>query len=151
MSNEEQPIRDVVRQLETSWNAGDSATWASAFATDAEFIDVFGRHHCGRPVIEAGHRQIFDTVFRGSRNNYTVEKIRLIKPDVAIAFVHARLLSRAGSAVDDPQRSVRAAQTQSISEAEARPTLILVKNGEKWEIVSFQNTKIAESVTAASL
>jgi hypothetical protein len=34
-----------------------------------------------------------------------------------------------------------------MGEAQARPTMVLSKDGGKWEIVAFQNTKIAEGIT----
>jgi uncharacterized protein (TIGR02246 family) len=148
VTNDEQSIRQIVNQLEAHWNSSDSAGFAGPFAEDAEFVDILGRHHKGRAAIETGHRQIFDTIYRGSRNRYTVEQIRFVRPDVAIAFMHASLLSRLGGAVDDPRRTLRANHTQTMSEAEARPTIVLSKDRGQWKIVSFQNTKIAESVPA---
>jgi uncharacterized protein (TIGR02246 family) len=114
-------------------------------------VDILGRHHWGRVAIEAGHRQIFDTIYRGSRNLYSVEQIRFVRPDVAIAFIHARLMSRLGGAVDDARRFLRADLDQTMGEAQARPTLLLSKDRDKWEIVAFQNTKIADGVTAVTV
>jgi uncharacterized protein (TIGR02246 family) len=151
MNNDEQSICQIVRQLEANWNNNNSVGFAAPFAADAEFVDILGRHHQGRVAIEAGHRQIFDTIYRGSRNSYTVEHIRFVRPDVAIAFIYANLLSRLGGAVDDPQRAARIDRNQPMSKAEARPTLVLSKDGDEWEIVSFQNTKIATGVTAATV
>jgi hypothetical protein len=66
--------------------------------------------------------------------------------DSAMAYVHAIFLSHA---VDDARRAFRPHQTMNT--AQARPTLVLSKNGGDWEIVAFQNTKIAQGVTAASV
>jgi uncharacterized protein (TIGR02246 family) len=151
MTADEQSIHQIVNQLETNWNASDSAGFAAPFASDAEFVDILGRRHKGRPAIEAGHRQIFDTIYGGSRNKYTVERIRFVRPDVAIAFVHARLVSRVGGAVDDARRALRADENQPISEAQARPTLVLSMDGSRWEIVAFQNTKMAAGITETTV
>lgn len=128
MTSEGRPLQEVVEKLETAWNNGDSITWASQFADDADFIHILGGHFHGRTEIERGHRMIFDTIYKGSRNKFTVEKVRLVRPDVAIVFVRAHLnwyLNGAEQQID------------------ARPTLIAHKkdNGQ-WEIVTFQNTLI---------
>ncbi|HLH57191.1 MAG TPA: SgcJ/EcaC family oxidoreductase [Verrucomicrobiae bacterium] len=138
---DEQAIRQVIAQLERAWNAGDSAGFAAPFAEDADFVDVLGRYHRGRAAIEAGHRHIFDTIYRGSRNRYTIEATRFVGPDVALVFVHATLLSHLGQDVDDPGRDRR--PRSNMSEGQARPTFILGRKQGEWQIVAFQNTKVA--------
>ena len=122
----EEPIRDLVRWLEMSWNSSASAGFATSFAEDADFINILGMHHTGRSSIEAGHRQIFDTIYKGSRVGYTLEKVRFVRPDVAIAFVRARLELLDGKIL------------------ETRPTLTLARTGNRWQIVVLQNTLIAD-------
>jgi uncharacterized protein (TIGR02246 family) len=92
MHDAEQEIQQIVKKLERAWNAGDSTAFAAPFAEDADFVDVLGLHHSGRAPIEAGHRQVFDTIYQGSRVGYSVEGIRFVRPDVAIAFIRARLV-----------------------------------------------------------
>ena len=142
MTQDERSIRRIVEQLETAWNAGDSTAFAAPFAEDADFVDILGEHHRGRSVIEAGHRHILSTFYQGSQNHYTVESIRFVRPDVAIVFIRARLLSRLGVAVDDARHESH--QSQTMREDQARPTLTVAKEGETWQIVAFQNTRIAE-------
>ena len=76
--SDEQSLRDIVSGLEAAWNRGDSIAWAGFFAEDADFIHVLGGHFNGRTVIEKGHRAIFDTIYKGSTNKFTVKKVRLI-------------------------------------------------------------------------
>jgi len=78
--NDEQSLREIVRGLEAAWNSGDSVTWAGFFAEDADFIHILGGHFNGRTAIERGHRAIFDTIYKGSTNKYTVKKARFIGP-----------------------------------------------------------------------
>jgi hypothetical protein len=80
-----------------------------------------------------------------------VEHVRFVKPDVAMAFVRASLQSRLGGAVDDAQRAIKAELNQNMSEAQARPTLVLSRERAKWEIVAFQNTKIAAGITTTTV
>ena len=123
---QEEAIRDLVKWLEMSWNSGASAGFATAFAEDADFVTVLGMHHTGRSAIEAGHRHLFDTTYKGSRTAYIVEKIRSVGPEVAIVFLRQRLELRDAKVL------------------EARPTLTMVRNGERWHIAVLQNTLVAE-------
>ena len=68
MTNEERSLHEIVEKLEAAWNSDDSVAWASLFAEDADFIHILGGHYHGRDGIERGHRIIFDTIYKGSRN-----------------------------------------------------------------------------------
>ena len=129
MANDELAIRQLVNQLEAAWNAGDSVGIAAPFLDDADFVNIRGEHYKGRAPIEAGHRQIFDTIHKGSQVSFAVERVRFVRPDMAIAFLRAHLKFQSG----DVRR-----------EGRARPTMVLAKNNEKWQIVAFQFTRIPE-------
>jgi uncharacterized protein (TIGR02246 family) len=148
VTEDEVQIHRVVKQLEVAWNRGDSCAFVVPFADDADFIDVQGEHHRGHAQIEAGHRQIFDTVYRGSQAAYAVERIRIVRSDVVIVFVRARLLSRLAVAADGHGRS--SCVDCTVHEDYARPTLIMAKNHGKWQIIAFQNTRVAEMQMAGS-
>ncbi len=86
MTSEERALHGMVYQLEAAWNAADSASFAALFAEDADFIHILGGYYTGRAAIEAGHRMIFGTIYKGSTVRYSVEKIRFLRPDVATHF-----------------------------------------------------------------
>ena len=128
MTTEERPLYEVVEKLETAWNNYDSNAWAALFTEDADFIHILGGHFHGRIAIEQGHRMIFDTIYKGSRNSFMTEGVRFVRPDVAIVFVRAHLTWYLNGAEQ---------------QVEARPTLVAHKNDNgQWEIVAFQNTLI---------
>ena len=60
-------VDEIITELERAWNAADGDACAAQFAEDAEFVDVLGRVHQGRPTIAAEHQKILDTIYRGSR------------------------------------------------------------------------------------
>lgn len=134
MPNDDQALREIVQQLEASWNTSDSVAWSKFFAEDADFIHILGGHFHGREAIEQGHRLIFDTVYKGSVNRFQVEKIRFAGPDVTIVFLFATL--RVNNPGMPPQLY-------------ARPTLIAQRRGGRWEIVTFQNTMVRPDGTSA--
>jgi uncharacterized protein (TIGR02246 family) len=133
MTADEQALSQIVAKLEQAWNAGDSAAFASYFIDDATFIHIFGGQLDGRTAIEAIHRQIFDTIYKGSRNHYTLQRIRFIRSDVALVFVHARLQFSEGG---EPREIL------------ARPTMMAIKETGKWQVAAFQNTRITEPPAA---
>ena len=134
MTKDEGAIQDILKQLENAWNAADSVSFAAAFAEDANFIQIFGGQLDGRPAIEASHRHIFDTIYRGSHASFGLRSIRFVRADVAVVFARAHLSFHEG---------------KEVREIETRPTLIVAKQEATWQIVAFQNTKISEVPTAA--
>src|SRR5580765_1765482 len=91
MMDNNHSIYELVRLLEDAWNGSNSQRFSSVFAEDADFITVMGKHFNGRESIDAGHRAIFDTIYKASRNRYTIEGVRFIRPDVVVVFVCANL------------------------------------------------------------
>jgi uncharacterized protein (TIGR02246 family) len=134
MEKDERDIQDILKQLEAAWNAYDSVSFAALFAEDANFIHIFGGQLDGRTAIEGAHAVIFNTIYRGSHASFKLRSIRFIRPDVAIVFARAHVDFTEGN---------------ESREIETRPTLIIVKEPPKWQIVTFQNTKISEVPPAA--
>ncbi len=130
----EQVIQGILQQLETAWNRYDSVSFAEAFAEDATCIHIFGGQLDGRAAIEAAHRNIFETIYRGSHASFVLRSIRFLRPDVALVFARTHVKLEEGS---------------EAREIETRPTLIVVKEQGKWQIVALQNTKITEVPAAA--
>ena len=133
MTTDEQAISNLVGQLEAAWNEGESISFASHFTDDASFIHIYGGQIDGRIAIEGLHRQIFDTVYKGSRNNYTLQDIRFVRPDVAIALIRAHL---------------KFYERGEAREIQARPTMVAVMENGKWQVAAFQNTRISEMPAA---
>jgi uncharacterized protein (TIGR02246 family) len=129
MNPDEQALRAIVTQLVDAWNAGDAAGFAAPFSDDAIFIHVYGGQLDGRAAIEGAHHRILTTFYKGSRNHYDVRSVRFPRPDVALVLLEAKLQF-------EEQGQPR--------EIQARPTLVAVKDGGKWVIHAFQNTRITE-------
>jgi uncharacterized protein (TIGR02246 family) len=131
MTAGEQVLHDIVKHLESAWNASDSKAWTSQFADDATFIHIYGGQLDGRAAIEGSHRVIFDTIYKGSRLTFTVRSVRMLRHDVAVVWTRALVVTAQGSEVD------------------TRPTMVLVKDQGNWQIVAFQNTRISDVPSAA--
>ena len=134
MTTDEQVMQGILQQLENAWNHYDSVSFAEVFAEDANFIHIFGGQLDGRVAIEAAHRNIFETIYKGSHASFMLRSIRFLRPDVAVVFARAHVKFKEGN---------------EAREMETRPTLVVLKEQEKWQIVAFQNTKISEVPAAA--
>src|SRR5215831_14525240 len=86
MIGDKQGIHGLVKHLEDCWNRGDSKTYVEPFAEDVTFIQIFGGQLDGRDAVEASHRSIFDTIYRGSRVGLSIRSIRFLGTEVAIVF-----------------------------------------------------------------
>ena len=129
MTPDEQALHDLTRQMQDAWNAADAAGFVAHFVEDCTFIHIYGGQIDGRGAVEEAHRAIFNGVYRGSRNQYTVRSVRFLRPDVAIVLIEARLQFQENG------------QPREIT---ARPTLIAVKQASRWMLDMFQNTRISE-------
>ncbi len=72
---------------------------------------------------------IFGTIYKDSTVRYSVEKIKFVRPDVAVVFLRQYLHFAEGGMPQD---------------LEARPTILAEKVGSAWRIVALQNTRISE-------
>ncbi|MGC2109524.1 MAG: SgcJ/EcaC family oxidoreductase [Candidatus Korobacteraceae bacterium] len=129
MTSDERALHGLVYQLEAAWNAADGASFAALFADDADFIHILGGYYTGRAAIEAGHRMIFGTIYKDSTVRYSVEKIRFVRPDVAIILLRQHL---------------QFAEEGAARELDARPTIVAESRNGQWQIAALQNTRISE-------
>ncbi len=117
----------VVGQLQTAWNAMDGAAFAAPFAEDADFVNILGEHFRGRERVAAGHVGIFRSIYAGSTVDMKLERVRLLRPDVALAHVH--------SILDVPQGLLAGRHV-------ARFSMVLTRGPRGWEIAAFHNTRM---------
>ena len=93
-------ITAIVSDMEAAWNSGDGQKFGAPFAADADFVTIRAEHFRGREAISSGHAAIFRTIYAGSVNQFTIESLRFLRPDVALVHVDAVLKAPAGPSVD---------------------------------------------------
>ena len=124
---EQDEAEGLVGQLQTAWNAMDGAAFAAPFAEDADFVNILGEHVRGRERVAAGHVGIFRSIYAGSTVDMKLERVRLLRPDVALAHVH--------SILDVPQGLLAGRHV-------ARFSMVLTRGARGWEIAAFHNTRM---------
>jgi uncharacterized protein (TIGR02246 family) len=148
-SEDERAIRAIAAQCEAGWNAGDGGMYTAAMTEDIHFINILGDVLRGREMVEHSHRHLLDTVFKSSRISFGIDAIQFARPDVAVAYVHQRLMSHL-----PPEAVASTSRQRQISdqmhESQARGTMVLVKTAGQWRMISFQNTNIASVAVVRS-
>lgn len=114
---EEQAIRAVLARFYDAWNAHDADKMVAAYADDVDHINVFGEWHKGKAAIRQDLLRFHAGPGRNSQKTYAVEKIRFVRPDVAV--VHVRSLSAVGNL----------------------GTYVLAKQAGEWRTVGFTNVE----------
>jgi uncharacterized protein (TIGR02246 family) len=124
-----QVVGDLLKEVETRWNAHDAESYAGNFAPDAEFVDVLGRFLRGRDVIRRAHQANFASIHRGSIASLEPLAIRELGSGVTLVHVRGLLRVPAGPLAGD-QRSTQ--------------TWVLAERGGTWQITAFHNTLVRE-------
>jgi uncharacterized protein (TIGR02246 family) len=125
------------KALQDAWNRGDAAGYASLFTDDADFVAWNGSYGRGRQAIEDGHRRLFAGPLTGSRmvlvddgaESGPPESLRFVRPDVAIMVISGVVTLAHQSATGPDHESVQ--------------TFVLVKDGSRWLVAAFHNTRQA--------
>lgn len=92
----EQAIRAGTKDLEAAWAKHDAKAVAALYANDAEIVTESGQTLSGRDGIEQALTDGFANTLQNSTLTESIEKVRLIKPDVAIVDAEAEIKTGEG-------------------------------------------------------
>ena len=127
----EAAIRQVIVEMTEGFNNHDGKAASRMYTQDARLVTVRGDVMSGPAEIERGLSAIFATRARNATQRTIDVKIRLIKPDIAFAYVTNEL----SGLVTPDGRSLPAHQELSLR--------VFVKDGGVWQVAAFHNTMIA--------
>ena len=116
----------IAAALSDAWNAADGAGFAKQFTDDADFVNIYAMHGRGREAIARAHQAIFDGVYRGSTNTFTVTQARRVNDDVTLVHIAADLHVPEGVMAGDLR---------------ALATAVMVRDEAGWKIAAFHNTR----------
>src|SRR5688572_18370452 len=120
---EERAIGEVLARFYEGWNTHDVDKMVSVYSEDVDHINVYAQWNKGKPAITEAIRRFHTGRGKNDHKTYTIEKIRFIKPDVAV--VHVRSLSTVGNI----------------------GTYVMSKDSGRWLVVSFTNVEYQLSPT----
>lgn len=129
-------IRAIVAEQVTAWNAGDAVAFSKSFAEDGSFTNIRGTVFYGHKAFEDRHREIFATFFKESRLATSVNRIRFVRPDVAIVDVATEI-----SELHDAPPGVK---PNSAGRIVTRLQEVFVKDEGVWRVASYHNVDVKE-------
>ena len=138
-SESEAAIRKIIVEMTEGFNSHDGKAASRMYAQDARLVTVRGDVMNGRAEIEKGLNAIFATRAKNATHSTKDVTIKLIKPDVAFAYVTNEL---SGLITPDGQ-SLPAHQELSLR--------VFVRDGGIWQVAAFHNTMIAPVRASAAL
>ena len=123
-------VDQLLGELTGAWNAGDARAWAARYSPDGTFTNTNGTLDLGRDAVVRTAEEAFQGVLAGTKLSLAVRKLRLIRPDVAVVDLDARV---SGMRVppedsDGPGGEVRISQM-----------LVLVEEDDRWWITAQHN------------
>jgi uncharacterized protein (TIGR02246 family) len=128
-------IQTIVSDQQEAWNRGDAKAFSAHFARDGSFTNVVGMQTYGIAPFQKQHEYIFSTIYKGSHNEFTIGKLRFIRPDVAVADVDS-VLSKTVSVPPGLARWPDGALHTKLQ-------LVLSKENGAWQIDAFHNVAIS--------
>jgi uncharacterized protein (TIGR02246 family) len=130
-SDSEAVIRQVIVEMTDGFNNHDGKAASRMYTPDARLVTVRGDVTSGPVEIEKGLSAIFATRAKNATQLTMDVKIRMVRPDVALAYVTNEL----SGLVAPDGRSLPAHQELSLR--------VFVKDGGLWQVAAFHNTMIA--------
>lgn len=124
----EQQIREVLSRATVAWADNDAAAYAAEFAADSDYVAFDGTHVHGREANRALHAGLFEGPLYGTRIEGEIESVRFLTDDVAVAHM-------TGSVVFAWQAGIPRGRL-------SRNTWVLHRDGGKWNIATFHNTRV---------
>jgi uncharacterized protein (TIGR02246 family) len=123
-------IEALVARLQTAQQSEDVAGFIALFAEHAVWTTGHGKRLVGRDAIHDFTKTVLPGAMRESTARYDVERIALLRPDVAVVTVRQRTITPQGAPLEHAP--------------EGRPTYVLTREGDEWLIAAAQNTQVAE-------
>jgi uncharacterized protein (TIGR02246 family) len=130
-------IRVIATSWERAWNTHDMKALGALFTSDADFVNVGGKHWKGRKEIEAEHTLRLGQFGQSTWTTKAVT-IQSLKDDVAL--VHVSWGIEGDKDPDGTQRKPR----------EGLFTWVVIKQGGEWQIRAAQNTNLSNLQPSAT-
>jgi uncharacterized protein (TIGR02246 family) len=130
----EKEIGQLLARQEQAWNRGAPEAHAADIEEDAWFTNILGQTPSGKTAFVERHRQVFGTIFRGSRLRLEVLRIRPLAPEVAMVETRAVL-----SGFQALPPGVAAGPDGALH---TRLLQVLVKRAGEWLVAAYHNVDV---------
>ena len=140
---DEREIQKLIDELTDAWRRGDAKAYGARVVPEATFTNVNGEFYVGREAFDRRHAEVFRGVFRGTALAMTVNKLRFVRPDVAIADIDTE--------VSGAQLRPQGVTVGPHGVLRSRLLMALVKENEVWWIAAYHNVWQAAPATRAAM
>lgn len=137
LASDEAPIRAIIAEQVTAWNAGDAKAFSASFAEDGSFTNIRGTVFYGHRAFEDRHAEIFRGFFKGSKLAMSPTMIRFVRPDVAIVDVATDLSELGG-------RTPPGVKARADGKIRTRLQEVFVKDRGRWRVASYHNVDVKD-------
>jgi uncharacterized protein (TIGR02246 family) len=120
-------VDQLLGEIAEAWNAGDARAYGARYCPGGTFTNTNGTIDMGRDEVVRTAEEAFQGPLAGTKVSLAVRKLRLIRPDVAVADLDTRV-SGMHAAGNGPCGEVRISQM-----------LVLVKDDGHWWITAQHN------------
>src|SRR5690348_8112760 len=124
-------VGQLVGEIAEAWNAGDARAYGARYSPDGTFTNTNGTLDLGRDDVARTAEEAFQGVLAGTKLSLAVRKLRLIRPDVVVVDLDARV---SGMPVPPPDDSNGPGGEVRISQM-----LVLVEEDDRWWITAQHN------------
>jgi len=124
-------VDQLLGELAEAWNAGDARAYGARYCADVTFTNTDGTVDRGRDELVRHAGEVFQGALSGTRLSLAVRKLRLIRPDVAVVDLDARI---SGMPVPPP-----GAGNGPGGEVRTSQMLVLVAEDGRWWITAQHN------------
>ena len=114
-------VDQLVGEITEAWSAGDARTYGARYSPNGTFTNTDGTVDLGRDEVVRTAERAFQGVLAGTKISLAVRKLRLLRPDVAVVDLDARVSGM-------PSGEVRISQL-----------LVLVQEDGSWRITAQHN------------
>lgn len=133
-------IEAVLQRQVSAWNAGDADGFGADVREDVAFTNALGAFVVGKPGFDRQHAFIFSGFFKGSRIQQTVERIALVRPDVAVVDTFTQVEGGGPFPPEVVRREGRVC---------TRLEQVMVHDEGRWWVVAFHNVPVPPGSTGA--
>lgn len=125
-NTDEQSLRDIVSTMETAWNEKNGQKFSSVFAEQHDYIVVDGLYfsNFSRQANAHAHQGLFDGVYRTYDIKLKVDKIKFLRPDLAMIHTLGAGIEKGKQIPADPSIIM---------------TILAEKKNGTWKIIDFHN------------
>lgn len=135
----EQAVRQIIRNENSTWNAGDAVGYSRDFASDGNFTNIRGEAFAGYDAFLRQHDVIFKGVFKGTTLQQDIVVLRFVERNVALVET---LTSVSGMAGSPPPGATLDAKGR----LRTRLLQVIARRGAEWKVVAYHNVDVKRGI-----